>query len=316
MSQGRWNILLVLFKLTVLVYIVYYVYTHFLTNHTFLNSISIQLCKKWNNIQYTSLLLVLILLPINWLIEAYKWYLLQQKSAGLSFYQCWKNVIKGITYAILLPPQIGDLLGKLSTSKPNTKLNTGFLSLFGGIIQSYIALCAGVIGFLYLYVGNLSWIYQCIAFVLMGFLGLMIFYVNEIARFVNLLVKPKSNFLLEIDVHKLLIFKIIVLSKLRYMVFVLQFLFVLQFFEVKETYFKLISAIMLTYLGKTFIPALNIFGELGTREFAALVSFEHTHVDSSIVFISSMMLWIINIFIPVILGIFYLFEHHLFKPKH
>jgi hypothetical protein len=150
----------------------------------------------------------------------------------------------------------------------------------------------------------------------MGFLGLMIFYVNEIARFVNLLVKPKSNFLLEIDVHKLLIFKIIVLSKLRYMVFVLQFLFVLQFFEVKETYFKLISAIMLTYFGKTFIPALNIFGELGTREFAALVSFEHTHVDSSIVFISSMMLWIINIFIPVILGIFYLFEHHLFKPKH
>lgn len=284
-------------------------------NKDFWTSIQLQLATGLEARKLPCLIFAVVLLPVNWLLEVYKWHLLQYSTLQLSFYQSWKNVMKGVSFGLIMPQQLGDALGKMEHSTSNDRWDIGILSLFGGFVQSFMALMGGVVGVAFLFENELG--IAVVSIMTMGMVVVMacIFYSVEILQFLQSKFLFKFLTSLNFKLTKIILLKVVVLSLLRYLVFVSQFVLVLQLFANSFDKMKVVSAVMLTYFGKTFIPALNVFGDLGIRECAALWSFSYTSIAASTVFLCSMLVWMLNIVLPMLIGAYYLLETYFSKSK-
>lgn len=299
----------------VLLYLMYYLYQHFFVNKDFWTSIQLQLATGLEARKLPCLIFAVVLLPVNWLLEVYKWHLLQYSTLQLSFYQSWKNVMKGVSFGLIMPQQLGDALGKMEHSTSNDRWDIGILSLFGGFVQSFMALMGGVVGVAFLFENELGIAVVSIMTMVMVVVMACIFYSVEILQFLQSKFLFKFLTSLNFKLTKIILLKVVVLSLLRYLVFVSQFVLVLQLFANSFDKMKVVSAVMLTYFGKTFIPALNVFGDLGIRECAALWSFSYTSIAASTVFLCSMLVWMLNIVLPMLIGAYYLLETYFSKSK-
>lgn len=315
MKFWSWKMFVMVLKFMVLLYLMYYLYQHFFVNKDFWTSIQLQLATGLEARKLPCLIFAVVLLPVNWLLEVYKWHLLQYSTLQLSFYQSWKNVMKGVSFGLIMPQQLGDALGKMEHSTSNDRWDIGILSLFGGFVQSFMALMGGVVGVAFLFENELG--IAVVSIMTMGMVVVMacIFYSVEILQFLQSKFLFKFLTSLNFKLTKIILLKVVVLSLLRYLVFVSQFVLVLQLFANSFDKMKVVSAVMLTYFGKTFIPALNVFGDLGIRECAALWSFSYTSIAASTVFLCSMLVWMLNIVLPMLLGAYYLLETYFSKSK-
>lgn len=223
--------------------------------------------------------------------------------------------MKGVSFGLIMPQQLGDALGKMEHSTSNDRWDIGILSLFGGFVQSFMALMGGVVGVAFLFENELG--IAVVSIMTMGMVVVMacIFYSVEILQFLQSKFLFKFLTSLNFKLTKIILLKVVVLSLLRYLVFVSQFVLVLQLFANSFDKMKVVSAVMLTYFGKTFIPALNVFGDLGIRECAALWSFSYTSIAASTVFLCSMLVWMLNIVLPMLIGAYYLLETYFSKSK-
>lgn len=315
MKFWSWKMFVMVLKFMVLLYLMYYLYQHFFVNKDFWTSIQLQLATGLEARKLPCLIFAVVLLPVNWLLEVYKWHLLQYSTLQLSFYQSWKNVMKGVSFGLIMPQQLGDALGKMEHSTSNDRWDIGILSLFGGFVQSFMALMGGVVGVAFLFENELG--IAVVSIMTMGMVVVMgcIFYSVEILQFLQSKFLFKFLTSLNFKLTKIILLKVVVLSLLRYLVFVSQFVLVLQLFANSFDKMKVVSAVMLTYFGKTFIPALNVFGDLGIRECAALWSFSYTSIAASTVFLCSMLVWMLNIVLPMLIGAYYLLETYFSKSK-
>ena len=315
MKFWSWKMFVMVLKFMVLLYLMYYLYQHFFVNKDFWTSIQLQLATGLEARKLPCLIFAVVLLPVNWLLEVYKWHLLQYSTLQLSFYQSWKNVMKGVSFGLIMPQQLGDALGKMEHSTSNDRWDIGILSLFGGFVQSFMALMGGVVGVAFLFENELG--IAVVSIMTMGMVVVMacIFYSVEILQFLQSKFLFKFLTSLNFKLTKIILLKVVVLSLLRYLVFVSQFVLVLQLFANSFDKMKVVSAVMLTYFGKTFIPALNVFGDLGIRECAALWSFSYTSIAASTVFLCSMLVWMLNIVLPMLIGGYYLLETYFSKSK-
>lgn len=315
MKFWSWKMFVMVLKFMVLLYLMYYLYQHFFVNKDFWTSIQLQLATGLETRKLPCLIFAVVLLPVNWLLEVYKWHLLQYSTLQLSFYQSWKNVMKGVSFGLIMPQQLGDALGKMEHSTYNDRWDIGILSLFGGFVQSFMALMGGVVGVAFLFENELG--IAVVSIMTMGMVVVMacIFYSVEILQFLQSKFLFKFLTSLNFKLTKIILLKVVVLSLLRYLVFVSQFVLVLQLFANSFDKMKVVSAVMLTYFGKTFIPALNVFGDLGIRECAALWSFSYTSIAASTVFLCSMLVWMLNIVLPMLIGAYYLLETYFSKSK-
>ncbi len=315
MKFWSWKMFVLVLKFMVLLYLMYYLYQHFFVNKFFWTSIQLQLASGLEVSKLPYLIFAVVLLPVNWLLEVYKWHLLQYSTLQLSFYQSWKNVMKGVSFGLIMPQQLGDAIGKMEQSTSKDRWDIGILSLFGGFVQSFMALMGGVVGVAFLFENELG--IAMVSIMTMGMVVVMgcIFYSVEILQILQSIFLFKFLTSLNFKVTKIILLKVVVLSLLRYLVFVSQFVLVLHLFANSYDKMKVISAVMLTYFGKTFIPALNVFGDLGIREFSALWSFSYTSIAASTVFLCSMLVWILNILLPMLLGAYYLLETYFSNSK-
>ena len=53
------------------------------------------------------LIFIVVLVPVNWGIEAYKWKQLIQNFTDLSFWKTYKAILAGITVSLFTPNRVG-----------------------------------------------------------------------------------------------------------------------------------------------------------------------------------------------------------------
>ena len=92
-------------------------------------------------------------------------------------------------------------------------------------------------------------------------------------------------------------------SLLRYLVFSLQFLFLLWWTGLQAPFFLLLAAVAVTFLLKSLVPAFNFMSDLGVREFSALIIFSVLELPDAEVIAASLLLWIMNICLPALVGV-------------
>ena len=122
--------------------------------------------------------------------------------------------------------------------------------------------------------------------------------------------------------NKTELFKILIVSFARYFLYTFQFVLLIWAFGIPLSYLKSMIPISLTYLMMMIIPFITIT-EIAVRGSVSIVIFENwltmNGINSSfgmMVFSASSLLWIFNIAIPAIIGLFLTHRLKFFRNKN
>lgn len=258
--------------------------------------------------------IVLILIPINWAFEAWKWQRLATKVEQISFWEAYQGVLAGLALANFTPMMIGDYAGKILMLRTQKRIASIGAILLGNGMQLYVSLLFGAISY-----GYFLWVAQPTPFAL---------HISIIALLVVLLLiggwiafnLQKLNFNRETQFFQYIKQYLIVLKEYtlpeirdifliavgRYIVFSIQFLLILQLFQVNLPITVLLAGIGIIFLTKTLGAAFNFLGDLSMRAITSIYYFGYFGVKLSLITTATFTIWLINVLVPVIIGSLFL----------
>ena len=96
------------------------------------------------------LVLTVVLMFVNWALEARKWQIVVRKVQFLSFFQSWKAVFTGTTLAFFTPNRIGEYMGRILYLGEGKRIKAISLTIVCSMGQLLVTWWAGIAGILYL----------------------------------------------------------------------------------------------------------------------------------------------------------------------
>lgn len=286
---------------------------------------SVNLLLSYQYIEETNLFLllpVLILLPLNWFLEVNKWRFLISPIERLDYQKASEGVLTGITLGFITPNGIGDIAGRILQLSGKERVRGIGAIFMNKISQFYITLFFGSVSFLFFVSNWFSFQYQIIPFILIFFILitnlLFIFPLYNVKAFyywiknTSYLKKFSKYFAILKQYEKQDISYVLLLSLVRYLVFTAQYILMLYFFKVELPLFILLIGVFFIFLAKSVIPTLF---ELGVRETAAVIFFGYFGVSAQNVLLASISIWIINLLIPSLTGLLFIFRIKLISRR-
>ena len=266
---------------------------------------------------------------LNWGLEARKWQLLLQPLEKISFTSAFKSVFAGCSITMLTPNRVGEYGGRILYVKEENRLDAIPLTILGSISQLFITVLMGTGGLFYLKYFN----YNTHLFkTLPAYTADILLYISSSAAVfliliyfrVGLIVKILSNvkFLKKFSAHIILLntfsrkqlLRILFLSFLRYMVFILQFILLLQIMQVQISFFTCFRLLTVFYLIMAIAPTIG-FTELPIRAAASLEILQLYSNNLLGIQAASLGIWIINLVIPAIIGSLLILGIKILKDK-
>ena len=268
----------------------------------------IEFSKIFNAKNIFKLSLVFIFIVVNWACEAKKWQILTDKFEKLTFIDAYQSVLVGLTLGFITPANLGDFAGRiLNLQKKNRSEGIGTV-LLGNGIQFYVTLTFGIIAYSLIWTNNLT-IFDQIIFGLViccFFLGIIVFYKRtKILIFLNRFtwIKPYKIYLKALILFENKVFsKVFIWTTLRFLTYSIQFVIMLQIFQINVKFIDLWAISCLVLLFKTLFPPINFLSDLGVRQISALHFFSFYSVNISSVITATFALWVVNILLPVLMG--------------
>ncbi len=294
-----------------------------------------QLSSHWEHVQYllshankNYLILTCFLMFVNWGIESKKWHILASHLQELSFWSAVKSVMAGVSFTMLTPNRMGEFLGRVIYLPDGSRIRAATLTMLSSISQLVITLICGVIGLFFLKIWapqlNLEtdgWtgllvsalIYGTSALILIALLvyfniGWLIRQVEKYQPF------AKYAFYVQLigEIHYKELIKLIALSVLRYVVFLIQYVLVFHFFEIGIPVEKMVASTSVMFLLLAIVPTIAL-AELGVRGKVSLFVFGLFSTNTLEILIATAVIWLINIIFPAIAGSFMLLSVKLYK---
>jgi uncharacterized membrane protein YbhN (UPF0104 family) len=242
-----------------------------------------------------TVIIVLVLMILNWYLEALRWKVSLQSTEPISMQQAWKVILGGLALNWILPFTSGDLLARVSQQQDKYQATSAAI-LNRGVMLCF-TLMIGIYGTSYLAEGyQWNW-WLGVVFIVVLQLGYIVR--KPLARFLQYFKQLRRNELV-------LIFG---LSLLRYVVFVFQFFLLLTAFLPMLPSDVIIAGIGWIFLIRTAIPLF--FGGVGVREASGILFFEPFVGDLQLVIIPIFLIWIINTVIPSIVGLVFVWRFKL-----
>ncbi len=266
-------------------------------------------CLRLFNSSHTLYILcvVLVMMPINWGIESFKWQLITTSIERISFKTAIKSVFSGICLGNLAPGRAMEFLAKIYFFKPQNKPTVTVLHFVNGMFQMLITVTAGIIAvalkanenkehtmlvYLIVFSGILLIIGFCLAILNVSFIQKKLAFLKWFHQF------KEGN---TIVFSKTLISTLVSLSIVRYAVFTTQFYLIYSAFtpsvSVTQTFIGIAAYFMLTSV----IPMISVI-EPAIRAAIALFVFNNEADNSVTIVLTSTFLWLINVIIPSLLG--------------
>ncbi len=286
-----------------------------------------QISKEWNNWKFW---IAIILVFVNWLIESLKWQLLVKQLQYFSFEKSVKSVLSGCAVTLLTPNRVGEFGGRILYVKSAHRLKAISLSLVGSFSQLTITMLMGCLGlvvvnyFLPFHNGALNFlpvlmrdtlfflsVVLALTFVLFYFRLSWVVGIIERLPFLHKTVKH-IRVLNEFSFQ--LLFKILFLSFVRYIVFILQYVLLLQVMQVELAGWVCFSLLTVFYMAMAIIPSLGIV-ELPIRLTAAWVIFKMYSSNELGIGAASLCIWMINVVVPAVIGSLIMLNLKIVKEK-
>lgn len=274
-----------------------------------------------SNISLGSIFIALILMPLNWFLESKKWGILLDKIQDLSMAEKYKSVFFGQAFGFVTPNRLGDYGGRLIYIKKEYRFKALQATFIASIYQTTITFCIGIPALFYWISNNMilnqkfNLIAWLVIIVLFSFLILLTFRLKRSLLFLlkfKIFNKYTDEIQWFIQLPKNLLVKVLSLSFIRYIVFLIQYILVVYSFESNFSLIHVIAVIASLYLLTTLIPTgfisdLLVRGAAGILLFLPLIDSEET------ILLISLIIWFINIALAAIVGSLLLLKHKNFK---
>lgn len=255
--------------------------------------------------------LVILLVPINWMIEAIKWRFALRGIKSIGIEVAVKTALYGAGIGLFTPNRIGDPFGRVALLKTERKAEAGILAVQCGLAQQLATIIFGLIG-MELLANHLVFAdYLKNSMVILGVaLSLIIagVFVFGNRYIVKDLAKTKvfkrmgldANLFANIPFSRSLV--VLALSLIRYLVFSTQFVLVLHLFGYSSGLEQAYSTVFVTYLFASLIPVLSIADASVRSGFAVVFVGAFWNHPAAIV-LAAHTVWLLNVALPALLAV-------------
>ncbi|MCB0756030.1 MAG: flippase-like domain-containing protein [Flavobacteriales bacterium] len=270
------------------------------------------------------LILLIVMMMLNWGLEAYKWRKLVKLIEQISLWKSLKAVFSGITIALFTPNRVGEYGGRVFHLRKADRIDAVLLTIVGSYAQLVVTLVTGIVATIfylptYVGLGPVSPMqYNLIGLLMLSLtILLVILFLNTrlLTTIINWLPIPEKyrHYSKVFEYHSsTTLWKVFMASLGRYVVFTGQFFILLHLFGVEIGYLTAMLMISMTYFVMTAVPTIAIT-ELGVRGSMAVYFIGMLSSNVNSIFMASSMLWLINLAVPAIVGVVYIFQLRFFR---
>lgn len=257
------------------------------------------------------IVIIFLLIFVNWGIEAFKFKLLVAKYNPVTFLNSYKAILSGNAISLWMPARTGDYIGRIIFLRRGSRLKGVLSIIIGSASQFLISVVFGVIG-LFAYGKHMLPFLQSSGFVqyivvpISVLINILIYFnISKIAQVLpkSKFFKPVRRFLLVYRLYsKYDLFKILLLSLMRYAIFNFQMLLLLHLFGVVLPVSDTLLSLFLIYFVQAIIPN-NVFTEFASRGAVFLYFFNELTTNNGGVLSATYSLWLLNIILPAMAGL-------------
>lgn len=258
------------------------------------------------------LFISVLLMPLNWSLEAVKWKIILKPQADISFKKSLRSILSGVFVGMFTPARIGEYGGRMIPIDENLRLPSMAATFYGSLAQNSIHVLGGIgLGGLFItgLLPNLSPEIEIIPILSLLFVMVLVLY--YIFPFVWVKLLPflqqysyfswLKNFLFLRQVTLPLASLILILSAIRYGIYFMQYFFILKSFTIPLPLGGLSPGIASIFLLQSWLPLPPVLNFLGRGEISILV-WEQAGIAAPIALSAAILLWFINLVIPAIAG--------------
>ena len=270
------------------------------------------------------------LMLVNWGFEALKWQLLVRSIEKISFLMALRAIFSGQALAFNTINRIGEPAGRAIFLQEGNRIRGIFLSFVAGISQTVVTLLLGLIALIFLRVHILDathhwdalsgpWLDILTYGVALGLVIYLLLY-YKMPWMIHLLeripILARYKFFVEKleELHWKELTKILFLSACRYIVFVSQYILLLQVFGVAIFWTDAAGLVCVMLLVLAIIPTVAL-AELGFRGKLGIQLFGLLSSNTVGIVATAAGIWIINLVIPAIVGSLFILGVRLFRNK-
>ena len=276
------------------------------------------------NIVY--LVMAILLIVVNWGLEAWKWMISVRTFYPVKFFQAFKAVLSGVSFSVTMPNRVGEYLGRIMYLPEGNGLKSISVTLVGSFAQLLITIIVGTFGLIILkpsLVGQFPQLkiwYQFIVYGLIILASVMLLIYFNVESTVNLFNKwirnQKYVYLIEAlqKFHSVLLIQMLLISFLRYLIFVIQYVLIFYLFEVNVPADTIATVMSVVFLAMAVIPSIALV-EVWLRGEISIKLMGLFSLNTLGIGFTSVTVWFINLILPAIAGSLLLLSLRVFKNE-
>lgn len=263
------------------------------------------------------LILVVLIMLIQWMLEARKWQIMLKETHAVSFFDAFKMIFSGIAISIATPNRIGEFAGRVLHLPSGTRLQGTAFTVIGNFAQLLVTCIAGSIALVmeqqdqHIYLAPkginevqfaLRWLTPLAIF----FFFLVYFKTGTIFHWIMTfrIMQRFRDGLAQIEsISNPVLIRVLLLSCVRFLFFILQYWLLFKMtgtgIDLRDTF----AAVSIMLLWLAIVPTFSLL-ELGLRwEFALLLLTPLTNNALGIA-VAVTAVWFINLILPAAIGAF------------
>lgn len=256
---------------------------------------------------------VVILMPINWVLESLKWSWLVNGFQKFTLSQSIASVLAGVSMAILTPARLGEYGGRLVGIESQHRSKAILSNLVSSISQNIINIGLGILTtilFMQRYMPMQHGVFASLlsaSAVLIGVLLLIYFRIDLLSGLLAYLpdykwldkIRQSVTSVSTLDTRSL--FGILGISFVRYGVYVTQYVLLIYFFGVTDQVLAAFLGVGTVFFLQSNLPLPPVLSVLARGEMAIFLWSVFTDNVLGIV-AATFTLWMINLVFPAIVG--------------
>ncbi|MEZ5056622.1 MAG: lysylphosphatidylglycerol synthase domain-containing protein [Saprospiraceae bacterium] len=272
----------------------------------------------------TFLFAAVLLMPVNWGLEALKWKKLMQHVLPVSFWKALKAILSGVTISFFTPNRVGDFGGRLLQVESKYNWDAVIATLVSSFSQLVALLTCGWIGLMYfawmflnletyLLLGILILGLSLLVLMIFGFFNIdLIIPIAKRIKIIQRFKKPLRHLAVLKTFTSRELLRVLLLSFLRYLTFSIQFYLLLWFLGIEAPFLAALAGISTVFLVQTSIPLPPVLGLL-TRGQVALFVWQFFGGNELSVLAATYSIFVINLLIPSLLGAVFIVQINVLK---
>lgn len=305
-----------LLKLGILILAFWFIYHGIIKKSENLRNFHVLVSKISYTRVFITMTCVILLMVLNWFLEALKWKHLTRILAPISVWEAVESVFCGLTWAVFTPNRIGEYGGRVMFLPVRKRVHGVFAMAVGSFGQNVITNVLGAaafVWFLFTYMHLNGWLMAGITVSAIGFMAIMLAFYFNIKWMVSLLnrIKFLKKFHRFFDImgkyETAELLNIMWFCLARFFVFTFQYYLVMRLMIPEIPLLQMTLLMFVFFFIQSAIPSLD-FVDIGVRSITADRLFAYITDQHIAVIVGVSLIYIINLVIPAILGTLFIFK--------